>query len=126
GAQSDGGPIGELDGGGIDPGSVIDGGGAIDGGPLDAGEPLAAGSPDAGAPDGGPPCSEPLGSACNPIVIDRFPFRHDANTASSGASLIGSYACAPTIDEGGNEIHYELRLESPVRVSFVLTEASGV
>lgn len=107
----------------VDAGPGDDGGAAFDGGtdPMrDAGFDAAVDA----APE--PPCAEPLGSACNPIVIDTLPFRHESDTAVAGESLIEHYACAPTLREGGPEIHYELRLSEAQRVTFTLEEASGV
>jgi 3D (Asp-Asp-Asp) domain-containing protein len=78
------------------------------------------------AEDAGPSCADPPGSACNPIVIDTFPFRHEGNTGVATESDFDAYACAASTSEAGPEVHYELRLPSARRVSFAIEETSGV
>lgn len=73
-----------------------------------------------------PDCLDPLGAACNPIVIDRFPFSHDGDTSEALEELIDAYACAPSTDERGPEVHYELVLDRPGIVGLAVDEASGV
>ena len=50
-------------------------------------------------------CTDPPGAACNPIVIDRFPFSHDWDTSEASEDLIDAYSCAPDVDERGHEVH---------------------
>lgn len=99
-----------------------DGGGTVDAGEGDAGAAADASV----APDAGRPCADPPGSACNPIVIDAFPFRHEGDTSSSRADALDEYDCGPGLDEQGPEVHYEIRLPAARRLSFALEEASGV
>lgn len=109
---------------GGDGGPLGDAAGALDGAiALDAEMSDGGGAPGDGGP---PPCGEPPGSACNPIVIDTFPFRHEGDTAASPEDALDAYACAPTLDESGPEVHYELRLAEPTRVMLAVEEQSGV
>lgn len=73
-----------------------------------------------------PPCDEPLGTACNPIVIDEFPFLHDGDTSTSPEVFFDAYACAPSTDEQGPEIHYQLELAAASRISARVEEDDGV
>jgi 3D (Asp-Asp-Asp) domain-containing protein len=71
-------------------------------------------------------CTDPPGAACNPIVIDRFPFSHDGDTSEALEELIDVYSCAPDVDERGPEVHYELVLSGPGVVGMSVDEAPGV
>ncbi len=87
------------------------------------GTPADAGSmPDAQASQ----CDDPPGSPCNPIVIDSFPFRHEGDTSLAAIAEANWYSCAPSTDEAGPEVHYEIRLPAASRLSLALEEGSGV
>jgi 3D (Asp-Asp-Asp) domain-containing protein len=87
--------------------------------PPDSGRPITM--MDAGRD---PECTDPPGSACDPIEIT-LPFHHDGDTTSF-AEVHSAYACAPATEEGGPEVHYTLTLDQPRRVSFVISERAGV
>ncbi len=57
------------------------------------------------------PVEEPIGSAANPILIDGFPFSDGRDTSLAPAAQWDSYACAPTVDEGGGEYIYVVYLD---------------
>ena len=116
-----------------DPGEASSDAGRLDGSSADAASVDASteldggtGEDAGGADAGSPPCTDPPGSACNPIVIDTFPFAHSGDTSSASEDTLDGYACAPSVDEQGPEVHYELRLAAPRRVSFALEESAGV
>ncbi len=66
----------------------------------------AAGADAAGTP----------GSWDDPIVIDRLPFTHSADTRTAAADAVDAYSCAPQTDESGGEVVYRLALPLPLRV----------
>ncbi len=98
--------------------------GATDAGQTDASD-FDARARDAGGPDAGL-CATGPGTACNPIVIDALPFMHDGDTSTSGEALIDAYVCAPSADERGPEVHYELTLSEPTRIAATVMEMAGV
>lgn len=89
---------------------------------MDSGT-IADAGPDASSQ---PACTDPPGSACNPIVIDALPFSHAGDTSASAEDMFDVYSCAAAVDEQGPEVHYELRLAEPSNVSLAVEEASGV
>ena len=99
---------------------------ATDAHAADASGPGDAALDAGGGSDAAPPCADPPGSACNPIVITSLPFSHHGDTSISQESLRAAYACAPSTDEGGPELHYELVLTEPMRASFAIAKGSGV
>jgi 3D (Asp-Asp-Asp) domain-containing protein len=73
-----------------------------------------------------PSCSAPAGAACNPVRVDSFPFEHSFDTRQAAESLIGVYGCDPTADESGGEVHYDVVLAAPSRLTARVDEAEGV
>lgn len=73
-----------------------------------------------------PTCFDPPGSACDPIMIDAFPFSHGGDTSEAFEAAIDAYACAPTVDERGPEIHYEIVLGRPGMIFASVVEAPDV
>lgn len=92
---------------------------------ADAATDAAADAVDASGRDAGVPCADPPGSACNPIVIDTFPFTHAGDTSMAADDALEAYACAPSVDERGPEIHYEIRLAEARRISVSVEESAG-
>lgn len=78
---------------------------------------------DAGGP---PPCEGALGSSCNPIVVETFPYTHMGDTSSATEAAIDRYACAPSTPEEGNEVHYLLRLSESARLDLSVQDGVGV
>ncbi len=117
------------------PGAPVDGGGdadedgdadrPLDGGP-DADEP-GDGDADADADeDGATPCEAPPGAACNPIVVGSLPFSFAGDSREAPEDLIDSYACAPSIDESGPELHFEVLVPAAGLLVAEVDEAEGV
>lgn len=116
-----------VDAGGLD--AAGRDGGAEDGGHPDgdagrAGDDAGRAGGDAGEPDAG--CGAPAGAACNPIPIDAFPYRDTRDTREAPERLIDAYACAPTLDERGGEIHYAFTAPAAGTVTARVTEDPGV
>ena len=62
-----------------------------------------------------PEVTEPTtGGACPPgtVCVESFPYRHSAST-TGGASVFDSYACAPSTDESGPEVVYQVDVAEP-------------
>lgn len=64
------------------------------------------------------------GTPENPFVIDRLPFTHFANTASSPTSEIDDYmaGCSAAQNESGPEFYYTLALPTSTRLRFVVMD----
>jgi hypothetical protein len=66
-----------------------------------------------------------LGRACNPILIDVFPFIDRRDTTASASDEIDVYACAPATDESGPEVFYRVDLPAPGLLSVSVDDVPG-
>jgi hypothetical protein len=79
-----------------------------------------------------PPDAEALGysgdgSPSAPFVIDRLPFTHVGDTATSPHDALNTYdGCSATQNEGGPELFYRLDLETERRLRFVVLDRGTV
>lgn len=64
------------------------------------------------------------GTPENPFIIDRLPFTHFANTATSPTSEIDDYmaGCSAAQNESGPEFYYALALPTSTRLRFVVMD----
>jgi hypothetical protein len=83
---------------------------------------LGAVPPDATVP---PPAGS--GAPVDPVVVDRLPFTHAADTAALAGSAFGGYpACDAGQDESGPEVVYRLDLPADARLRVVVLDRGAV
>ena len=95
----------------------------------DAGLVPDAGGPDSGVPNqdaGTPPRDAGVTCPAGMVCVSGFPFTHAADSASEGSSTFSSYGCAPSINEGGNEVVYRVEVPAIGFLSAAVEEADGV
>lgn len=108
-AGDDGGSAGSAAGGSGNAGS----GGSANGG-----------STSGGAGGSGGNCS--LGTFCNPIPIQSFPYSHQSDTTNAASDEVDTYSCAPSTSELGPEVVYLVDVPEAGRLSVSVTDSDGV
>jgi MYXO-CTERM domain-containing protein len=66
------------------------------------------------------------GTLTDPILIQTFPFHHEANTKKSTSDLFDFYSCAPGTGEKGPEVIYKLSLTQAGKLTAKVTDGTGV
>jgi len=66
------------------------------------------------------------GTKEKPIVIETFPFHHEASTLQSTSDTIDAYACAPATGEKGPEVFYKVLLAKQGTLTAKVTDGPGV
>ncbi|MCB9687530.1 MAG: hypothetical protein H6735_20995 [Alphaproteobacteria bacterium] len=75
--------------------------------------------------DTGVPCPTGLGSACDPLVIDVFPYVDHRDTSDGPTSAADRYGCAPDVDEGGPEWWYVVHIPEDAVLTAGIDEIAG-
>lgn len=78
------------------------------------------------APDPAPPGYRGAGTPADPFVIDRLPFTHAGSTLDAPSRAIDVYEACSDADESGPEIYYELVLDAPTPVRFLVFDRGDV
>lgn len=82
------------------------------------------GSTDTGSSDVST-CPDPVGSPCNPIPIDSFPYTDSRDTSQGPATAIDAYSCSPSTNESGPEFYYSLNVTGPGILTAWVDDVSG-
>ncbi len=105
-------------------------GGSASGGSSGAGTGGTSngGSGNAGATggSGGSGGNCPLGTFCNPIPIQSFPYTHESDTTNAPSDEVDSYSCAPATSESGPEVVYLVDVPEAGRLSVSVSDGDGV
>ena len=88
---------------------------------VDAGNSLDTGSPDAGMIIDAGEDDCPPGRIC----VEAYPYRHEFSTIDS-AMQFDTYSCAPSIDESGPEVLYQLTIEQAGFLSVAVYDEANV
>jgi hypothetical protein len=67
----------------------------------------------------------PLGTSCNPIVIDAFPFQDQRDTQNAESREIDRYACAADTDESGAEVWYRVEIAAAGTLNVTVDDLPG-
>ncbi|MEZ4230653.1 MAG: hypothetical protein R3B89_15870 [Polyangiaceae bacterium] len=82
------------------------------------------GSGAGGSGGSGGNCS--LGTFCNPIPIQSFPYSDERDTTSASSDAVDTYDCAPGTSESGPEVVYQVDVPEAGRLSVSVADADGV
>ncbi|MCA9646789.1 MAG: hypothetical protein H6718_26910 [Polyangiaceae bacterium] len=68
----------------------------------------------------------PVGTFCNPIQIQSFPYSDQRDTTNAPSDEVDTYSCAPSTTESGPEVVYLVDVPEAGRLSVGVTDGDGV
>lgn len=92
----------------------------------DVEDPFTAEDPETGLPPDTPVLAEcPLGTPCNPIPVELFPFTDTRDTTQAPQQRFDHYSCAPDAREGGGEWLYAIKVTELGLLTASIDDVSG-